>query len=61
MSGSDGRDHRIRRAIEESAREEEDVRGRQRNAALAILVLAILVVGLLVFMVFGGIPGFPRG
>ena len=48
---------RIRRAVEESARDDEDQRGHQRNAGLAILVLAVLVVGLLVAIVMAGFPG----
>jgi hypothetical protein len=33
------------------------VRGHQRNAGVAILVLAVLVVGLLAAIVMGGFPG----
>jgi hypothetical protein len=47
---------RIRRAIEESARDDEDQVSRQRNAGIAILVLALLVVGLLVAIVSGAMP-----
>jgi hypothetical protein len=47
---------RIRRAVEESARQDDDERSRQRNAGLAIAVLAILVVGLLVAIVSGAMP-----
>jgi hypothetical protein len=48
---------RIRRAVEDSARDDDDVRGHQRNAAVAVLVLAVLVVGLLAAIVMGGFPG----
>jgi hypothetical protein len=44
---------RIRRALEQSSRQDEDERSRQRNAAVAIALLAVLVVGVLVAMVSG--------
>jgi hypothetical protein len=48
---------RIRRAIEESARQdEEDERVKQRNAGVAIAVLAVVVVGLLIAIVTGAMP-----
>jgi hypothetical protein len=55
MTDEPGR-KRIRRAVEESTRAEEDERSRQRNAGVAIAVLALLVVGLLVAMVSGAMP-----
>jgi hypothetical protein len=48
---------RIRRAVEDAARDDVDEHAHQRNAGLAILVLAIIVVGLLVAIVMGGFPG----
>ena len=42
---------RIRRAAADSARMDEDERGRQRNAGVAIAVLAVVVAGLLIAMV----------
>ena len=42
---------RIRRAAADSARGDEDERGRQRNAGVAIAVLAVVVAGLLIAMV----------
>jgi hypothetical protein len=48
---------RIRRAIDESARQDaEDERVKQRNAGVAIAVLAVVVVGLLVAIVTGAMP-----
>jgi CHASE3 domain sensor protein len=47
---------RIRRAIDESARQDEDERVKQRNAAVAIAVLAVVVVGLLIAIVTGAMP-----
>ena len=48
---------RIRRAIEESARQDdEDRRSSQRNAGVAIAALAVVVVGLLIAMVSGAMP-----
>jgi hypothetical protein len=48
---------RIRRAIEESARQDdEDERIKQRNAGVAIAVLAMVVVGLLIAIVAGALP-----
>ena len=48
---------RIRRAIEESARQDdEDERVKQRNAGVAIAVLAVVVVGLLIAIVTGAMP-----
>jgi hypothetical protein len=48
---------RIRRAIEESVRQDdEDERAKQRNAGVAIAVLAVVVVGLLIAIVTGAMP-----
>lgn len=47
---------RIRRAVEESSRQDEDEGSRQRNAGVAIAVLAVVVVGLLIAMVSGAMP-----
>ena len=48
---------RIHRAIEESARQDdEDERAKQRNAGVAIAVLAMVVVGLLIAIVTGAMP-----
>jgi hypothetical protein len=48
---------RIRRAIEDSARQDdEDERAKQRNAGVAIAVLAVVVVGLLIAIVTGAMP-----
>jgi hypothetical protein len=48
---------RIRRAIEESARQDDvDERSKQRNAGVAIAVLAVVVVGLLIAIVTGAMP-----
>jgi hypothetical protein len=48
---------RIRRAIEESAHQDvEDERVKQRNAGVAIAVLAVVVVGLLIAIVTGAMP-----
>jgi hypothetical protein len=47
---------RIRRALEQSSRQDEDERSRQRNAGLAIAVLAMVVVGLLIAIVSGAMP-----
>jgi hypothetical protein len=48
---------RIRRAIEESARQDdEDERVKQRNAGVAIAVLAAVVIGLLIAIVTGAMP-----
>lgn len=50
---------RLRRAVEASAQADEDEASKQRNAGVAIAVLALLVVGLLIAIVMGGFPGFP--
>jgi hypothetical protein len=47
---------RIRRAIEESAQDHEEERVKQRNAGVAIAVLAVVVVGLLIAIVTGAMP-----
>jgi hypothetical protein len=47
---------RIQRAVQESTRSDEDERSRQRNAGVAIGVLAVVVVGLLIAMVSGAMP-----
>jgi hypothetical protein len=49
--------NRLRRAVEESARDNDDERGHQRNAGIAILMLAVVVVALLIAIVQGGFPG----
>jgi hypothetical protein len=54
--GLDQARERVKRAIEESAQADEDQPTRQRNAGLAILVLALLVAGLLVAIVTGAMP-----
>jgi hypothetical protein len=53
---SQDRHERLRRALEESAHEDADEPTKQRNAGVAIAVLALLVVGLLVAIVSGGMP-----
>ena len=56
MNDEPGR-QRIRRAMEESARQDdEDERNKARNAGVAIAVLAVLVVGLLIAIVSGAMP-----
>jgi hypothetical protein len=47
---------RIRRAIEDSARQDDDEGSKQRNAGVAIAVLAVVVVGLLIAIVTGAMP-----
>jgi hypothetical protein len=48
---------RIRRAIEESARQDDqEERVKQRNAGVAIAALAVVVVGLLIAIVTGAMP-----
>ena len=47
---------RIRQAVEESSRQDEDEHSRQRNTGVAIAVLALVVVGLLIAMVSGAMP-----
>ena len=49
-----GKDHeRLREGLDEAARPDEDHRSQDRNAAVAIAVLALLVLGLLVAMAMG--------
>jgi hypothetical protein len=48
---------RLRRGVDEFTRDDDDLKGHQRNSGLAILVLAGLVVALLVAIVMGGFPG----
>lgn len=44
--------------LERAAQPDEDPRVRQRNSGLAILVLALVVVGVLVALVMGGTDAF---
>ncbi|MDQ1624513.1 MAG: hypothetical protein QOJ49_11 [Actinomycetota bacterium] len=57
MSESSHERHRrteqLRRAVDEAAKADNDRRTQQRNAAVAIAVLAIVVVALLVAVVSG--------
>jgi hypothetical protein len=49
-----GKDHdRLRDELERAGRPDEDHRSQDRNAAVAIAVLAVVVVGLLVAMAMG--------
>lgn len=47
---------RTQHAVEESTRQDEDERSKQRNAGVAIAALAVVVVGLLVAIVSGAMP-----
>jgi len=47
------RDHRIRRAVEEAAQDEQERGKQQRNVGVVLGVLALLVVLLLVLIVTG--------
>jgi hypothetical protein len=47
---------RIQRAVRESSRQDDDERSKQRNAGVAIAVLALVVIGLLIAMVSGAMP-----
>jgi type IV secretory pathway component VirB8 len=40
--------------LEKAAKQDEDRAAKERNSGLAILVLALLVVGLLVAIIMGG-------
>ena len=54
-----GNDHdRLRDELEEAGRPDEDHRSQDRNAAVAIAVLAVVVVGLLFAMVMGATDAF---
>ena len=44
--------------LDEAARQDEDHASQQRNAGLAIAVLALVVVGLLLAIVMGGTDVF---
>jgi hypothetical protein len=55
MTDEQGR-KRIRRAVEDSSRQDDDERSNQRNAGVAIAVLAVVVVGLLIAIVSGAMP-----
>jgi hypothetical protein len=44
--------------LEEAAQPDEDRAARERNAGIAIAVLALLVVGLLLAIVMGGADAF---
>ena len=44
--------------LEEAAKPDEDRATRERNAGIAIAVLALLVVGLLLAIVMGGADAF---
>jgi hypothetical protein len=44
--------------LEEAAKPDEDRAARERNAGIAIAVLALLVVGLLLAIVMGGVDAF---
>jgi hypothetical protein len=47
------RREKLHRAVDEAARADEDRTKQQRNAGVAIAVLALLVVGLLIAVVTG--------
>ena len=47
------RREKLHRAVDEAARADEDRAKQQRNAGVAIAVLALLVVGLLIAVVTG--------
>ena len=54
-----GKDHeRLRDEIERAGRPDEDHRSQDRNAGVAIAVLAVVVVGLLVAMAMGAAGNF---
>jgi uncharacterized protein (DUF983 family) len=54
-----GNDHdRLRDELEQAGRPDEDHRSQDRNAAVAIAVLAVVVVGLLVAMAMGATDAF---
>jgi hypothetical protein len=49
---------KLRRVLDEAARDDEDRTAQQRNAGLAILVLAVVVVVLLLAIVSGATDAF---
>ena len=49
---------RLHDELERAAQEDEDRAAKERNAGLAILVLALVVVGLLIAIVMGGSDAF---
>ena len=53
------KDHsKLRAELDEAARPDEDHASQERNAGLAIAVLALVVVGLLLAIVMGGTDAF---
>jgi hypothetical protein len=50
------RRRRQQRAVEQSSGQDDDERSNQRNAGVAIAVLALVVMGLLIAMVSGAMP-----
>jgi hypothetical protein len=53
------KDHsKLRDELDQAARPDEDPASQQRNAGLAIAVLALIVVGLLLAIVLGGTDAF---
>jgi hypothetical protein len=50
------RRRRIERAVEQSSHQDDDERNNQRNAGVAIAVLALVVIGLLIAIVSGAMP-----
>ena len=54
-----GKDHdRLRDELERAARPDDDHRSQDRNAGVAIAVLAVVVIGLLVAMAMGATDAF---
>lgn len=54
-----GKDHeRLRDELDRAGRPDEDHKSQDRNAGVAIAVLAVLVVGLLVAMAMGAAGSF---
>jgi hypothetical protein len=49
---------RLHGQLDEAARADEDHASQERNAGLAIAVLAVVVVGLLLAIVLGGTDAF---
>jgi hypothetical protein len=49
---------KLREELEAAAKDDEDRAAQQRNAGLAIAVLALVVVGLLLAIVMGGTDAF---
>jgi hypothetical protein len=53
------KDHpKLREELEAAAKDEQDRAAQQRNAGLAIAVLALVVVGILLAIVMGGTDAF---